>query len=479
MESLIDREPDEIRAAIAEARARGDMRTITKISAGLRAALVWKPEEHQLPPAGLWWMWVFQGGRGSGKTDAGADWFDKHMSGPPCDRRARGGHRGAVVGPTIGDAVSSCVTGVSGLQAHNPWIEKVGRTEGTFAVWPNGAEAQVFGAHFESDADRLRAGGNRCCWWFDETAYARYLSEAIDNVALGGRLGPRPHGIATTTPKNTPAYRRLIGLPNVVTTTASTFDNPHNPLSWIEQMLNLYEGTRLGLQELYAQLLTDYEGALWRRETIDADRLPGLDAIGHNLIRVSIGIDPSTWSPEIGVDPGTTAEGIETGIVGVAIDDQHPRPHLYVLDDESCRAAAEEWGRKAVQLYWTRNSLAPAELVPETNAGGAMVLSTIRLIDPEVKFHYTNGKPGVRAKHGKRSRAEPVSAIYDQHRVHHVGGGFPGLEAQMCGWDPTEPWSPDRIDALVYAVHALAPWKAQGGGTAYDVIASMRSPARR
>lgn len=385
------------------------------------------------------------------------------MNGPPCDVRVPGGHAGAVVGPTFGDGVRSCFQGPSGIRVHNPGVQKVGRKEGTFLTWPNGAEAELFGAHSEDDADRLRSGGNKCVWWFDEFAIARHGQTAIDNIAFGARLGPDPRGLVTTTPKAVPQLRALMSHPNVVTTHATSFDNPHIARHIVEQLRVRYEGTRLGRQELLGELLDDYMGALWHRPQIDGARRTDLagatpeeiiEALG--LVRIVIGYDPSTWDPEIGDDPHTIGKGIETGIVAVGIDAQYP-PHVYVLEDASVRASSENAASTACAVYyrWRANCV-----VPERNLGGA-VLSIFRLVDPNVAIYRDRGgKPGVHASVGKRARAEPSAALYETGRGHHVGD-FPALEAQQCGWDPLENWSPDRIDALVWGIEVLAPWTSR------------------
>lgn len=418
-------------------------------------------------------------------TDEGADWLNEHMEGPPCDPRWPGGHKALLLGPTHADVVASCVKGVSGLRAHNPRAQVVNRKDGTFVVWPNRAEAVCLGMHTEYDADRIRAqGANICTWWIDEAAVARHLDTAVNNLALGARGGVRPHGIVTTTPKPTPAYKRLLRMRGVEVTKASSHQNRHLP-QFYRRIIAQWEGTRLGRQEIEGELLEDYEGALWQRDLIDADRItedrvPGIDAMSAlervqalAVVRVGVGIDPSTWIPELG-SPDVVSEddydvghGIETGLVVAGIDGKRPQPEVYVFDDLSGRMAAARWAERACRAYhdWRANWV-----VPETNAGGDSVLATIQLTDSRVTVYREpdSKKPGVRASLGKRARAEPVAALYEQHRAHHVGE-FPALEAQLCGWDPTESWSPDRLDALVWAITALKPWKvrrAAGGGGA-------------
>lgn len=455
-----------------------DPEELEALAIALGSEYPWEPQPHQLPPPGEPpWTWCFQGGRGTGKTDTGAHYTDEHMSGPPCDHRWPGGHKGLLIGPTHADVVASTIRGVSGLIAHNPGVRQVGRKDGTFAIWPNGAEAVCLGMHTEQDAERLRAqAANTCFWWIDEAAIGRHLSTAVDNLRFGARgvLGGRqPHGIATTTPKATPAYKSFLRMPGVAVTYASSYQNRYLTAEHRELIAH-YEGTRLGRQEIYGELVDDYEGALFDRQTLAEDRITdpailALDADGQlsalGCSRTFTGIDPSTWIPEIGAPPADDeyegGAGIETGIVTIGIDRRWP-PHIYVTEDRSGRVAAIEWARRAVAQHYLWHST----IVPETNAGGDLVLATIALTDATVPIYRefdpeTNKlskKPGVRARIGKRARAEPVGALSDQHRLHMVGE-FPALESTLCGWDPTENWSPDRLDAFVWAVHGARPWR--------------------
>lgn len=457
-----------------------DERHLDAVISDIHAA-TWELQPHQQPPLGDWWTWVFQGGRGTGKTHTGSVWFDAHMNGPPCDRRWPGGHKGVIMAPTHGDGVGSCVRGVSGLRAYNRRIQFVGRKDGSFVVWPNGAEAVVLGMHTENDAERLRAqSANVCTWWIEEAAIARHLTVAVDNLTFGARGSLRPHGIATTTPKPTPAFKAFLKKPGVVVTHASSLDNKYLPSAY-RAIIAQYEGTRLGRQEIGGELVDDYEGALWTRESIEEHRIRSypsdfkerLDHLG--IVRVGVGIDPSTWIPEVGApeeeDGYLGGAGVETGLVVVGLD---RRRDLYVFDDLSARMAAVKWARRAASAYHAWHA---AWVVPETNAGGDMVLATIHLTDPSVVIYREpdSKRPGVRARIGKRARAEPVAAVWDQGRGHMVGE-FPALEATLCGWDPTEPWSPDRLDALVWAATALEPWRRprKAGGQAPSSVPLRR-----
>lgn len=478
--SLDQRSEDELRAAIAAAKEAGDLPRLRALAEGLEASLRWQPQEYQLPPPGEdWWCWVARWGRGAGKSDTGSWYVNQHMTGPACDPRVPGGHKAVIVGPMFDSVVAACVKPPAGIQAHNAGVQYVGRKDGSYLVWPNGAEAVLRGAHSSDDAERLRGiSSNVCLFWFDEAGTMRHLTVAIDNVAMAARLGRRPHGLVTSTPTSRPAYTRLLNLPNVVQTVASTYENVHLPAAY-HQVIARYEGTRLGRQELYAEVLTDYEGALWNREAIERDRRPDdtgtpqevLDRYG--ITKVVVGIDPSTWDPELGDDPGTVGEGIETGIVVAGIDGNDP-PHVYVLDDASMRGSGEEWASRVARSY---HHWRAADAVPEVNLGG-LVLSTMRLVDPDVHLYRTGNRVGVRAAVGKRARAEPVATLAEQGRLHHVGH-HPLLEDQLTGWDPRESWSPDRLDALVWAVTALEPWapRHQVESTASQIIAA-RLPVR-
>jgi phage terminase large subunit-like protein len=403
-------------------------------------------------------------------TDAGAWWMDEHMKGPPCDPRLPGGHKAVICGPTFGDAVTTCWGHPAGIRAHNPDVRLIGRKEGTVAVWPNGAEGLFCGLHSDQDAQLLRARAANCCaWWVDEAALARHLQTAMDLIQMRARSGVSPRGIVTSTPKPTPGWKYLIRLPDVVVTHASSYQNKYLSATH-KRRLDRFRGTRLEKQEIHGLLVDDFDGALLTREAIARDRildpeilsLPPLERKARlGIVRVAVGVDPSTWIPDIGEESPSEDEyvggaGIETGIVVVGID-ARPQPHVYVLEDVSGRLEATEWARRACDAYHRWEA---TWVVPERNAGGGMCLATIKLTDPDVVVYRDPGskKPGVHARDGKRARAEPVALLYDQHRAHHVGE-FPALENTWAGWDPTENWSPDRLDAHVWAVTATAPWR--------------------
>lgn len=426
----------------------------------------WRPLRHQIPPPGDWFIWLLLAGRGSGKTEAAGRYFHDHIHGPPCDPRIPGGHWPAIIAPTLGDGVTSCVNGPSGLRKYDSTVKVTQTVGGAMVRWGNGVEAKIFGAHTPEDVERLRSGGNRCLVWAEEAAAWRYLDECWKHMRYGLRLGPRPHAIVSTTPKNRKIVKDLIiaakrgvatedmGL--VVMTKATTKDNPHLPQHISRMLFADYGGTRLGRQELYAEVIEDVEGALWTTGMIDPFRL--------DLSRQPKKYDMTIVS----VDPPAKATGAECGIIvqskmriwhPTLHDPERKLAHAFVRDDRSRQGSPNEWGLAAVNAYhdWDCELM-----IVETNNGGDMVKNTVRNIDAGVRIHE------VHASKGKKRRAEPVVNIYEQDRYHHVGV-FPQLEDQMTTWnddDPPDHWdwipgseggetSPDRLDALVWGGHYM------------------------
>jgi predicted phage terminase large subunit-like protein len=389
----------------------------------VRAWKPWVPLPHQVPPAGDWRLWLMVAGRGSGKTDAAAAYVDDWMSNHP-------GHRLQIIAPTLGDAVESCVLGPSGLLSHNPAVKFVSGIGGTYVRWPNGSEGKLFGAHTPDDVERLRAGGNRHLAWYEELAAWRRLKEALEHSDFGLRLGERPHAVASTTPKPRKRLIQLMSEPGTVVTRGTTDDNPHLEAHVRQRLYDTYGGTRIGRQELEGEVLTDIPGALWTWDRIEALRV---DA-APDLARIVVAVDPAVTASE---------DSDETGIivVGLGVDRQG-----YVLDDLSCRLSPDGWGRRVVTGYHERSA---DRVVAEVNQGGDLVEHLIRTVDPRVAYD------SVRASRGKRTRAEPVAALYEQGKVHHVGA-FEGLEDQMTafvadGGDEGD----DRVDALVWGLTYL------------------------
>jgi phage terminase large subunit-like protein len=387
----------------------------------------WVPMPHQIPPDGEWRVWLLEGGRGSGKTDGAAHYLDAHCRGPACLPRVRGGHRPAIIAPTLGDALEACVNGPSGLKAHNPNVISVQTAGGTFVRWPHGVEGKVFGAYTPEDVERLRAGGNRCIVWAEELAAWARLGDCWDQMRLGLRLGARPHVVVSSTPKPRKKYLEIRKDDGTVRTGASTAANPHLAESVRAEYFRVYGGTRLGRQELNAEILTDTPGALWTLAMLE-DRRAAPD-----LTRVVVAIDPAVTSGE---------EADETGIVaaGLGADGRG-----YVLADRSCRLSPDGWARRAVAAF---DDLAGDLIVAEVNNGGDLVEQTIRTVRRTIPYRK------VHASRGKQVRAQPVAALYEQGKVSHVEA-FPELEEQLTTWTPESGTSPDRLDALVWALTEL------------------------
>jgi phage terminase large subunit-like protein len=386
-------------------------------------------EAYQLPPPGNWQYWVFLAGRGAGKTEAGAAYVNAHVLGPPC-LAGPVPHRIAIVGPTRRDAGRICVLGESGLLRWNASLAyQPGSERGAELRWHNGAEGVLFGAYTPEDVERFR-GPQHCLLWGDEFAAWRYPGEAWHMARLGLRLGEQPRAIFTTTPKPRAALLALLADPQTAVTRARTDDNPHLGATFRNEVHRLFDGSALGRQELDAEIVTEVPGALWTQEVIHRHRVTSHPP----LTRVVVAIDPEA----------TSGEGsAETGIIaaGMAADG-----HCYVLDDATLRGEPFVWGNTAAALF---NRVEADWLVVETNNGGEMVEAVLQTIDPEAPVM------AVRASRGKYARAEPISALYRRGFVHHVGV-FELLEGQLTGWTPSgSERSPDRLDALVWAITAL------------------------
>jgi predicted phage terminase large subunit-like protein len=387
----------------------------------------WWARPNQLPPAGAWRTWLLLAGRGFGKTRTGAEYVQDQVIN-------HGRRRIALVAPTAGDARDVMVEGESGILAiglpqERPLYEPSKRR----LTWPNGAIATTYSA---DEPERLR-GPQHDAAWCDEIASWRY-PEAWDMLMFGLRLGDDPRVVVTTTPKPIKIIRELLTDPTTVITRGSTYDNRANLApGFLHQIIRKYEGTRLGRQELNAELLDDVPGALWNRELLEASRWPVHKNV-PDLVRIAVAIDPAVSTGE---------DSDETGIIVAGKDADG---HGYVLADQSGRYPPTEWARKAISLYRQHKA---DRIVAEVNNGGDMVEATIRMVDNNVSYS------AVRATRGKVVRAEPVAALYEQGRIHHVGA-FPTLEDQMCGFTTdfdrvAAGFSPDRVDALVWAFSDL------------------------
>lgn len=372
---------------------------------------------NQLAPAGSWSTWLIMTGRGWGKTRTAAEW----IRGAAESGRRR---RMALVGATAADTRDVMVEGESGLRAiAPPWNRPTYEPSKRRLTWPNGVLATLYSA---DEPERLR-GPQADGAWCDEVASWRFYQDAWDNLMFGLRLGTQPQVVVTTTPK--PAHvllKNLIAAASTVVTTGSTYENRANlASSFLGTIISKYEGTSLGQQELEGILLEEAEGALWRRAAmIDAHRV---DVAPETFKRICVGVDPAA-----------SATGAETGIVVAGLGHDG---HGYLLADRSVRGSPDTWATAAVRAYEDYDA---DVLVAEANNGGEMVRQTIKT---------AKGAPPVRLVHasrGKQTRAEPIARLYEQAKVHHVGG-FPQLEQQMCSWVPGEE-SPDRLDAAVWAL---------------------------
>lgn len=375
--------------------------------------------DNQLPPDDNWIVWLLLAGRGFGKTRTGAEWVRAEVE------SGRRGHL-ALIAPTAADVRDIMIEGESGLKRISPsWFRPKYEPSKRRLTWPNGATATTYSAE---DPDQLR-GPNVDGAWCDELAAWKYAQEAWDMLMFTLRAGNDPRAVVTTTPRPTKIVRDLVAASTTHVTRGSTYDNIGNLApAFVLTIINKYQGTRLGRQELDAEILTDTPGSLWKRDAIDALRVSS----PPTFTRVVVAIDPAVTSGE-GSD--------ETGVIVAALGADG---HGYVLDDRSMRASPDRWAREAVAAYHTRGA---DRIVAETNQGGDLVALTIRTVDPSVAYK------AVHASRGKTARAEPVAALYEQMKVHHCGT-FPDLEDQLVTWTQGDA-SPDRLDALVWALTEL------------------------
>lgn len=384
----------------------------------------------QLPPCPEddWTTWAVVGGRGSGKTRTGAEWVRALALGDPAFT-ARPVGRIALIGETFADVRDVMIEGPSGL-LHLPgprprWSPSRKRLD-----FPNGAVGLAFSAE---EPDSLR-GPQFGAAWSDEIAKWRYADATWDMIQFGLRLGHAPRGLVTTTPRPIPLLRRLLADPTTVVSRSRTADNSINLApSFLDAVVGRYAGTRLGRQELDGELIEDRADALWTRDALERTRVAG----PPELRRIVVAVDP----------PATSKAGADAcGIVAAGLD---AAGHAYVLADATlARAAPETWAGAALALY---HRLAADSLVVEVNQGGEMVTSVLAQVDASVPV------TPVRATRGKYLRAEPVSVLYAQGRVHHVGA-LPALEDELCDFGPdglSSGASPDRLDALVWALTHL------------------------
>ncbi len=381
-------------------------------------------------------------GRGFGKTRVGSEWtIDKAQAFPGC--------RIALVGETVPDVRDVMIRGESGILACSPpWFRPKYIPSKRLVQWPNGSMATTYTAE---KPDQLRGPQHHFAWG-DEVAKWRY-ADAFDQLKFGLRLGTNPQAILTTTPRPIPLIKELLADPLCETTRGTTYENKANLAKpFLTAIVKKFEGTRLGRQELNAEVLDDAPGALWKREKdIEAHRWfpTPLQPKLPDFTRVVVAIDPSVSSD--------SAEA-ETGIICAALGEDGLG---YVLDDASLlKPTPEEWGREAVSQY---NKLQADRVIGEVNNGGDLVESNVAAVSKRVAFKK------VHASRGKQARAEPIASLYEQGRVRHVGT-FALLEDQMCQWEPgVSLWSPNRVDALVWALTELMLGPEAEDGLAFSI----------
>ena len=387
-------------------------------------------------PHGDWSVWLILAGRGWGKTRTGAEDILAYAMRHP-------NVRCGVIAPTRQDLRRVCFEGTSGIVQSLPqecyWngdANSYNRSAMEIKLW-NGSLIQGYAA---IEPNRLR-GPQFHRIWADELAAWRY-AEAYDQMMFGLRLGEKPQLIITTTPRPTPIIRSLVKRADqdVYLTQGNTFENFENLAETaLEQLKERYEGTRLGRQELYAELLEDIEGALWTYALIDRQRLR--DEAPPEMARIVVAIDPAVTNTE-------TSD--ETGIIVAGYGENGK---YYVIEDLSAKMDATQWCKKAVEAYYKYGA---DRIVAEVNNGGDLVEKLLRSIDATVPY------TPVRASRGKITRAEPIAALYEQQKVFHIGS-FKELEDQLCSYSPISKKSPDRLDALVWALTELS----QSTGKAY------------
>jgi phage terminase large subunit-like protein len=375
--------------------------------------------------AGDWRVWLLMAGRGFGKTRTGAEYIRW--------RASRGGHkRLALIGATYAEARAIMVEGESGLlnigpKAKRPSFEPSNRR----LVWPNGATAYLYSAE---DPEALR-GPQHHAAWCDELGKWPQPDALWSNLWLGLRLSTTPQVVVTTTPRPLPLLKQLLKDPHCRVTRGSSFDNKlHLPPAFLERVAADYAGTRLGRQELYGELLEDVPGALWTRAQLDACQV----STPPPLERVVVAVDPPL------------SAGPDADACGIIVAGRSATGHVVVLADHSVQGLSPDgWARAVLRAY---QSAGADRVVAEVNAGGALVESLLRGLDPALPIR------SVRAMRGKYVRAEPVAALYERGLVQHVGGLW-ALEDEMCAFTPNgqaHGHSPDRVDALVWALTELA-----------------------
>ena len=394
---------------------------------------VWANPLHQAEPDGDWTTWVILGGRGAGKTRAGAEWVRSRVEGPTPLLPGKS-RRVALVGETLDQARSVMVEGDSGILAVTPPDRRprfiASRNQ---LIWPNGAEAFLVSA---VTYEALR-GPQFDAAWADELAKWRYAREAWDMLQFTLRLGDDPRQVVTTTPRDVDVLREILDDKTTVASHAGTSANAANLAPrFLERLEERYGGTWIGRQELDGKLIRDREGALWTREMIEVAR----SEPPRELSRIVVAVDPP-------VSSGVRADECGIVVAGVlAVGDAKDWQSWVLADASIAGATPTEWAKQAAKVF---DEFHADRVVAEVNQGGDLVEQVMRQVAPNISYR------AVYARKGKRLRAEPVAALYEQGRVHHAGK-FEKLEDQMCSFTAVQSRSsPDRLDALVWALTDL------------------------
>lgn len=382
------------------------------------------PDQNELQNHGLtdWSILVILSGRGAGKTRTGSELTREWVRRNPHQEIA-------LVAATPRDARDVMVTGISGLlNIHPPSEKPTYQPSNRLLSWPNGTVAHIYSA---AEPDDIR-GANPAFSWLDELPKFKYLEDTWSNLRLALRGGINPKTIITTTPQPLPLYRKLAegSIPGVIMRRVSTFRNAANlPETYLHEIYDQYNGTRLGQQELFGEIISDIEGALWNWDMIEAAQITSIPVV---IVRTIVAVDPSG-----------TKNGDECGIIVAGLGSNN---HVYILDDLSGQYSPEEWASKVVGAYHQYHA---DRVVAETNFGADMVAQILRSRDAYIPF-----RP-LTASRGKQQRAEPVAALYERNLVHH-NGHFSDLERELTTWIPANPaFSPGRLDALCWACHSL------------------------
>lgn len=397
-----------------------------------KQALAWRSlaRDKQLPPSpdhpmpelrrDDWFVWLIRSGRGFGKTWIGSNWTNELAATHP-------GCTIALIGQTASDVRKTMIEiNPSSILKQSPAdFRPLYEPSKRQLTWPNGSIGLIY---YGDEPDQLR-GPQPHFVWIDELAKFKYPTEMWDQLEFIMRTGERPQVLVTTTPRPIPVIDMLLKDPATVDVVGSTFENEANlSQRFLERIRTKFEGTRLGRQELYGQVLDDAPGALWKRSELDKYRVTKTP----DLSRVVVSIDPAATSAE---------DSNQTGLCVAALGSDK---HGYTLDAKGMRVTPNEWAREAVSLYYKYKA---DLIIGEANNGGDMIEALIRAIDPRVNYKK------VHASRGKVTRAEPVAALYEKGMVHHVGS-LPDLEDQLCTWEQGME-SPDLLDSTVWAITEL------------------------